>query len=194
MKRDKLLEEVTRLYDVAIAKWRMTSDGTLSQAYYDGESNGIDLIKSLIIQLDEPEKVVIPQFVADEFDYNKNPIWEVDEAKNVAHILRCAFGNESKPSDFLDWVRENPEDYVMAVKNGFEVEKEPLYYIPLGVKRAGQSPVFLLKTLEGVDIDWSRSGYIKDEENAHLYRFTESEIKEINPNYWPFAEPVEESP
>ena len=74
-----------------------------------------------------PEKVVVPQFVADEFDYNKNPYWEVDESKDVFHILRCAFGNEGKPSDFLDWVRENPEDYVMAVRNGCEVEEEPLY-------------------------------------------------------------------
>ena len=74
-----------------------------------------------------PEKVVVPQFVADEFDYNKNPYWEVDESKDVSHILRCAFGNEGKPSDFLDWVRENPEDYVMAVRNGCEVEEEPLY-------------------------------------------------------------------
>ena len=78
-------------------------------------------------QLDEPEKVVVPQFVVDEFDYNKNPHWEVDESKDVSHILRCAFGNEGKPSDFLDWVRENPEDYVMAVRNGCEVEEEPLY-------------------------------------------------------------------
>ena len=75
-----------------------------------------------------PEKVVVTQFVADEFDYNKNPYWEVDESKDVSHILRCAFGNEGKPSDFLDWVRENPEDYVMAVRNGWEVEEEPLYY------------------------------------------------------------------
>ena len=74
-----------------------------------------------------PVKVVVPQFVADEFDYNKNPYWEVDESKDVSHILRCAFGNEGKPSDFLDWVRENPEDYVMAVRNGCEVEEEPLY-------------------------------------------------------------------
>ena len=74
-----------------------------------------------------PEKVVVPQFVADEFDYNKNPYWEVDESKDVSHILKCAFGNEGKPSDFLDWVRENPEDYVMAVRNGCEVEEEPLY-------------------------------------------------------------------
>ena len=73
------------------------------------------------------ELPVLPKYVADEFDYNKNPYWEVDESKDVSHILKCAFGNEGKPSEFLDWVRENPEDYVMAVRNGYEVEDEPLY-------------------------------------------------------------------
>ena len=75
-------------------------------------------------ELDELEKVVVPKFVADEFDCNKKPYWEVDEAKDVPHILKCAFGNEGKPSEFLDWVRDNPEDYVMAIRNGCEVEKE----------------------------------------------------------------------
>lgn len=79
-------------------------------------------------KLEELYKVVVPQFVADEFDYNKNPYWEVDESKDISHILKCAFGNEGKPSEFLDWVRENPEDYVMAVRNGCEVEDEPLYH------------------------------------------------------------------
>ena len=73
------------------------------------------------------ELPVLPKYVADEFDYNKNPYWEVDESKDVSHILKCAFGNEGKPSEFLDWVRENPEDYVMAVRNGYEVEEEPSY-------------------------------------------------------------------
>lgn len=76
------------------------------------------------LELDEQEKVVVPQFVADVFDYNKKRYWEVDESKDVPHILKCAFGNEGKPSEFLDWVRDNPEDYVMAVRNGCEVEKE----------------------------------------------------------------------
>lgn len=92
----------------------------LSMMYYP------DKLEELSKEL--PEKVVVPQFVADEFDYNKNPYWEVDESKDVSHILRCAFGNEGKPSDFLDWVRENPEDYVIAVRNGCEVEEEPLYH------------------------------------------------------------------
>lgn len=79
-------------------------------------------------ELDELKKVVVPKFVADEFDYDKNYYWEVNESKDIPHILKCAFGNEGKPSEFLDWVRDNPEDYLMAVRNGCEVKEEPLYY------------------------------------------------------------------
>ena len=90
---------------------------------------GVSHVLRVIDQLDEPEKVAVPQFVADALDYNKNPYWEVDEARIIAHILRCAFGDEAKPSEFLDWVRENPEDYVMAVKNGYVVRKEPTWVV-----------------------------------------------------------------
>ena len=89
-----------------------------------GVRAGLKLAIIKIGKLDELEKVVVPKFVADEFDYSENLHWEFDEARVIAHILKCAFGNEGKPSEFLDWVRENPEDYVMAVRNGYEVEKE----------------------------------------------------------------------
>ena len=182
MKKDKLLEEVTRLYDAAIAKWHMASEGTLLQAYYDGESNGIDLIKNLIIQLDEPEKVVIPKFVADAFDYKKRTCYQVDEAKDIPHILKCAFGNGGKPSKFLDWVRENSEDYVMAVKNGYEIEKEPLYYVRL------MSDGYLNQNTDGNVIFVDN----KNEFSRFKTKFTKSEIKAIDERYWQFAEPVEE--
>ena len=144
---------------------------------------GLKEVLGLIDQLDEPEKVVVPQFVADEFDYNKNPYWEVDESKDVSHILKCAFGNEGKPSDFLDWVRENPEDYVMAVKNGCEVEEEQKYYVDLDEA----AYVAKWKGNDQVDIyTYDISG--SDELEFHL---TEQEIKDFDERFWPFAEQVE---
>lgn len=173
-------------------KWLLREFRKLTFELQNGYTKvkAVDILP-LLDQLDETKKAVVPQFVADEFDYDKNPYWEVEEARIVAHILRCAFGDEAKPSVFLDWVRENPEDYVMAVKNGYEIEKEKLYYIPLGIKRYGQSSIYLFKSSKGIDIDWSPIRHIKSEKYAHSYRFTESEIKSIIPNYWQFAEPVE---
>lgn len=149
----------------------------------------------LIDQLDESEKVIIPQFVADEFDYNKNPYWEVDEARMVAHILRCAFGDEAKPSEFLDWVRENPEDYVMAVKNGYEIEREKLYYVKLPNTNSESEHLYLAQGNLTRDC-WfnSRLERLDYEADVCKHKFTEQEIKLIDPRYWQFAESVEATP
>jgi len=143
-------------------------------------------VYALISQLDETEKVVVPKLVADEFDHNKKPYWEVDEAKDVAHILKCAFGNEAKPSEFLDWVRENPEDYVMAVRNGYEVEKQKLYCV---LDKQGKT----LLVLMGGEVRIS-GGYVLSESTAtkDIYQLTEKQIKDYDERFWGFAVEVAE--
>ena len=154
--------------------------------YRLGFETGIKRAKTIVEKLDEPEKVVIPRFVADEFDYNKKPYWEVDEAKDVSHILKCAFGNEGKPSEFLDWVRENPEDYVMAVRNGYEVEKDKLHYV---LDKQGKT----LLVLMGGEVRIS-GGYVLSESAAtrDIYELTENQIKDYDERFWPFAVEVAE--
>ena len=148
-----------------------------------------EYVKHKINRLDEPEKVVIPQFVADEFDCNKNAYWEVDEAKDIPHVLKCAFGNKEKPSEFLDWVRDNPEDYVMAVRNGYEVEKEKLYYVLNG------QGYFML--LESRTVGAMQAGNVTLEDAKEcgalsIYQLTEKQIKDYDERYWQFAVEVAE--
>ena len=143
-----------------------------------------DRIEDSIDQLKEPETVIVPQFIADEFDYNKNPYWEVDEARMVAHILRCSFGDEAKPSEFLDWVRENPEDYVMAVRNGYEVEKEKLYYV---LSNQGETLLMLI----GGKVCLS-GGYEPHDSNKHIYQLTKKQIKDYDERFWSFVKEVTE--
>lgn len=135
-------------------------------------------------ELDELEKVVVPKFVADVFDYNKNAYWEVDEAKDVSHILKCAFGDEGRPSEFLDWVSQNPEDYVMAVRNGCEVEKEQLYYV---LNNHGETLlVFISGTVR------LSCGYALRDGNKDKYQLTEKQIKDYDERYLPFMVPINE--
>ena len=157
--------------------------------YRKGFQNALNFAIKSVKELDEPEKVVIPRFVADEFDYNKKPYWEVDEDKDVAHILKCAFGNEAKPSKFLDWVRENPEEYVMAVRNGYEVEKERLYYVLNG------QGYFML--LESRTVGATQAGNVTFEDAKErgvlcIYQLTEKQIKDYDERYWQFAVEVAE--
>lgn len=124
--------------------------------------------EELKAKLDDPEKVVIPKFVADAFDYNKNS------------------------SEFLDWVRENPEDYVMAFRNSYEVEKEPLYYT---VDEKGQTLLFKAQyrgiiRSNGADLETVLMVY--EQRLSNMYQLTEKEIKDYDHRYWAFAQPVED--
>ena len=148
-----------------------------------------EVVLNLIDQLDEPEKVIIPQFVADEFDYEKRTYYQVGESKDIPLILKCAFENPSI-DDFLDWVRENPEDYVMAVRNGYEIEKEPLYLISLPVQNRGN--VNMWWNTDTGSFYFAKSSNLISQD-GYKCAFTEKEIKSIDPRYWMFAEPVEES-
>ena len=169
-----------------------SGEETPNQKTFDeGRGWALSHVLRMMYNLDEPEalskefpeKVVVPQFVADEFDYNKNPYWEVDESKDVSHILRCAFGNKGKPSEFLDWVRENPKDYVMAVRNGYEVEEEQKYCVNDGRN-------ILLCKWKSPD-GWKVISTVESANHslpfAELdFRLTEHEIKEYDPRYWEF--------
>ena len=172
-------------------EWLKEAVGELNLVDTVFEADGVSYIDTavsvmqvydLIDQLDEPEKVVIPKFVADEFDYNKNPYWEVDEAKDIPHVLKCAFGNKEKPSEFLDWVRDNPEDYVMAVRNGYEVEKEELYQVIIPTKDTAWKYYYL-------DHD---GGINVGNDLEYVECHTEAFIRSVSDDLWQFAVEVAE--
>ena len=81
----------------------------------------IDAVIELVSKLDEPEKVVVPQFVAD---------W-IEEArkycKDVADFFDFDFTNEEVGKWFM---QERPFDLVArAWLDGYEVEKEKRYLV-----------------------------------------------------------------
>ena len=168
----------------------VSGKGTPNQNTFDeGRGWALSHVLRMMYYPDKLEELskelpVIPKYVAGEFDYDKNPYWEVDEAKDVSHILKCAFGNEAKPSEFLEWVRENPEDYVMAVRNGFEVEKEQKYYVDL------DTAAYVAKWNGNDHVDiYTHDISGSDELEFHL---TEQEIKDYDERFWPFAVKVGE--
>ncbi len=83
---------------------------------------------SLIKQLDEPEKVVVPQFVADWYEKHKDDleydIWE--------YILRW---EKQQKSEFYEWMNHANNKPFQTLINmhqfGYEVEKEPKYIVKL---------------------------------------------------------------
>lgn len=90
--------------------------GSLDKLYGEKYYVALDDVLDLVKQLDEPEKVVVPQFVAD---------W-INEArktcKDVAELFEFDFTNDEVGKWFM---QERPFDLVArAWLDGYEVEKE----------------------------------------------------------------------
>ena len=85
----------------------------------------------LIKLLDEPEKVTIPQFVADWYENNKDYL-EYNFQDWLKHLSEYRL---SKNEQFGKWVNEpenNPAETLIKMKLfGYEVEQEKRYYIRL---------------------------------------------------------------
>ncbi|HFI0028286.1 TPA: DUF1642 domain-containing protein [Streptococcus suis] len=83
-------------------------------------------IKKLISQIDEPQKVVVPKFVAEWYDHTKQ--------QNFA--LRNALEHWSMSEELEKWFQYsfNQNTFACAWLDGYEVEKEPLYVVTDGNK------------------------------------------------------------
>lgn len=94
--------------------------------FHDGKYAGLEHALELIQQLDEPQKPVVPEFVADWFEEHKRnldySIWE---------YIR-EWDQQDRFSDFHQWFDKepnNPIEILIRMKDGYEVEKEPLWAI-----------------------------------------------------------------
>ncbi|EGO6562057.1 hypothetical protein EB34_01482 [Enterococcus faecalis] len=142
--------------------------------YLKGADYANERAISLAKQLDEPKKVVVPKFVAEWFENEKNSL---ETAINYAISL---LNDDEYPftTEFARWLdnpKNKPLETLIAMKNGYDIEKEQLYYVKL------------------TEIGYMRFGkkyfYSTDKEDAK--RYTENQIKAIDERYWPFAVKVD---
>lgn len=95
--------------------------------------NGIEVDKIIkrIEQLDEPQKPVVPQFVADWIKYCKFTNVNLRNALLVGDVYFYNYANQkdfSKLKEFLE-TENNQETFAKAWIFGYEVEKEPKYKV-----------------------------------------------------------------
>lgn len=87
------------------------------------------VVLGLVRQLDEPQKVVVPQFVADWYENNKDYL-EYNFQDWLKHLSDYRL---SKNEQFGKWVNEpenNPAETLIKMKLfGYEVEKEKRYLV-----------------------------------------------------------------
>lgn len=81
-----------------------------------------EVVLEAVEQLDEPQKVVVPQFVADWIEhFKKTGDWDLFQAMDYL------FG-ETIPCEWLE-IKDNQELFARAWLDGYEVEKEPKYTV-----------------------------------------------------------------
>lgn len=153
--------------------------------YQKGAAAGLNFALLLLTELDESEKPVVPQFVADWLEVCKD---------NLALSLASSMNNivmrtNNQPDKTIHWVAKNSETFAKAWIYGYEVEKEKRYTVELPNPNAG-GHVVLCKTSDGiVSIAFAGMARWKGGKNFQL---TESEIKRDFDWAWQFAKEVEQ--
>lgn len=92
----------------------------------------VDRIIDTIKQLDEPQPVKVPQFVADWYEENKDD-FETSLFQYIYELLKKR--NDNELNEFEEWViDENTEPFKTLVNMhqfGYEVEKEKRYLVKI---------------------------------------------------------------
>ncbi|MGF2140129.1 DUF1642 domain-containing protein [Enterococcus innesii] len=93
----------------------------------------IDKVRELAEQLAEQPKVMVPQFVADWFEKNKDDLtFAIYEA--VTHSIKEA-GYKHYSDEFIGWFTHsdnNSIETLIRMKDGYDVEKEPKFIVKVG--------------------------------------------------------------
>ncbi|HFD1599272.1 TPA: DUF1642 domain-containing protein [Enterococcus faecium] len=179
----------------------------IAACYNESMNAGITLMK----KIDEPKKLVMPKFFD---DWANIVIAEHDKFYAISLIARAGWGygvdyeldNGRAPSEtkeLLYWIVENEgDDYpnkkkaVEALLYGYEVEKEPLYYVRLPYEvwdeEAAELKTEYLYLHYEITSDETRIFPTKEPRKGFVTKLDELTIKSADERFWPFAVPVEE--
>lgn len=188
MKKDKnwLKEEVFELYP--------SHDVMYVSPDYEAvaKTETISKVLELIDQLDEPERPVIPKFVADWIEEKRLNISDLHTENPERFFLflghRLHYATLASTNIGVWVFGGNEEKLYQALKYGYEVEKEKQYYVMnkeneliLGWSQSA----YMTPCIEGYE-------YMKHTGRENLFQLTEQEIKDYDERYWAFAEEVTE--
>lgn len=146
---------------------------------------GLDVARHIINQIDEQQKVVVPQFVADWYKDNQDDL-EVGVYDLCVNLYNCDL--EGKIKYWFDCDSKKPIETLVKMKLfGYEVEKEKLYTVGLP-NNLTLTHIILTRNIGGeINLIETQNNDWEELEYAQL---TESEIKEDFEWAWPFAEEV----
>ncbi|EAG0781827.1 DUF1642 domain-containing protein [Listeria monocytogenes] len=129
-----------------------------------------------VVKVKEPELIAVPRFAAD---------W-IKHCKQREYDLACLLDYEDSDmsAEMYEWLissADNQELLARAWLDGYEVEKEPLYYVQL---------ITIFFGYLNVRNDGRLSLSDSVQNDIFKTQFTEAKIKEMDERYWQFAVPV----
>ncbi|RXI22543.1 DUF1642 domain-containing protein [Pediococcus pentosaceus] len=137
--------------------------------YLDGIQDAVALAR----QLDEPDKVVIPEFIANDIKYHKK------HGSTLRGALGSAFDSDEE-SNVYCWFfaadgDENVRKYISAWDNGCEVEKEKKYRVKLPGMIGSNGQQYISKSMDDKLFACAYRDYLEQE-------FTKEELEKF-PNW-----------
>lgn len=164
MNKQEAIEEIKNLKGLTIL------DKTIN---FDSEMIPKKKVLNIVKQLDEPEKPVVPQYVADFYEDIKDSFeWSL-------HNLCIDFHKRELQEDLYEWFKyidNNPIETLVKMKlYGYEVEKEKMYVVfQVATKEYLYTNVF----------GELRSACVSREfvEESEEYHFTQQKLEGLN--YW----------
>jgi hypothetical protein len=190
---------------------KVIGNDAIAACYNESINAGITLMK----KIDEPQKPVMPKFFD---DWAKQVLEKRDKFYAISLITRAGWGygvdyelnyelnydrSPSGTKELLNWLVENEgDDYpnkkkaTEALLYGYEVEKEPLYYVRLPYEvwdeEAAELKTEYLYLHYEITSDETRIFPTKEPRKGFVTKLDELTIKSADERYWPFAVPVEE--
>ncbi|MDV7735361.1 DUF1642 domain-containing protein [Enterococcus faecalis] len=151
---------------------------TNSLDYLKGADYANERAISLAKQLKESKKAVLPKS-ADEF-IKEGLSMGSDKVDIIGSAV--SFSSSMPDDEFSLWFKSNRDLFVDTLANGYEVEKEPLYYVLLSDKGATNIGYTFLNLAGTIDFTICKE---------KVDTLTENQIKAIDERYWPFAVKVD---
>lgn len=133
----------------------------------------VEIDESLVYRnIDEPQKPVVPRFVADWIKYCKNTSLSLARALNVSDVDFYNYANQEDHSRLIDFLGSaiNQETFALAWIFGYTVEEEKRYRVKMKNAYYNKYPQFLCETDNG--IFWAA------EKDLRKTKFTRKELEQ----------------
>ncbi|ENG4426085.1 DUF1642 domain-containing protein [Listeria monocytogenes] len=166
----------------------------------DGFSVTVTKPQKYLVKVQEPELVVVPQFVADWYEQHRYKL-----EYSIWQYIYC-WDVQKRKSDFYNFMKNDnlkPVETLIKMKDGYEVEKEPLYYVKLPISKRNEATdelevinMCLLLNIQSREtcISGNYRWVDKLKRTGWRTKLTEAQIKDMPGGniYWQFAVPIEE--